>query len=134
MWYLLFADVIAFVHLLFVLFVTFGALFVFRWPRMVWIHGPALLWGLIVEFAGAICPLSPLESRLRLLGGEAGYAEDFLSHLLLTILYPESLSRGLQFALGASLLLLNISLYVWIWRRRQGESGTVSGSAGESHC
>jgi Protein of Unknown function (DUF2784) len=118
--YLVLADVIAFMHLLFVLFVVFGALLVLRWPWMLWIHGPALLWGLFVEFAGAICPLTPLESRLRLLGGEAGYSEDFLSHWLLSVLYPESLSRGLQSALGASLLLLNIGLYLWIWRRRLG--------------
>ena len=117
--YLLLADVIAFVHLLFVLFVVFGALFVLRWPWILWIHGPALLWGLFVEFTGAICPLTPFENRLRLLGGEAGYSEDFLSHWLLTVLYPESLSRGLQFALGTFLLLSNMGLYLWIWKRRQ---------------
>lgn len=116
---LLLADVTAFVHLLFVLFVIFGGLFVLRWPWMQWIHGPALLWGLFVEFTGAMCPLTPLENRLRLLGGEAGYREDFISHWLLTVLYPESLSRGLQLALGAFLLLSNVGLYLWISKRRQ---------------
>jgi hypothetical protein len=115
--YLLLADVIAFIHLLFVLFVVFGALFVLRWPKMLWIHAPALLWGLVVECTGASCPLTPIESRLRVLGGEAGYREDFVSHWLLTVLYPESLSREAQFALGASLLVSNICVYLWIWSR-----------------
>ena len=123
MWYLLLADVVAFVHMLFVLFVTLGALLLLRWPRLLWVHGPALLWGLVVEFAGATCPLTPLENQLMVLGGETGRAEDFLSHWLLTILYPEFLTRGLQFALGASLLLLNIGLYVWIWRRHVDKWG-----------
>ena len=117
--YALFADAIAFIHSLFVLFVMFGSLLVLRWPRATWLHLPALVWGLIVEFSGAICPLTPLESRFRLLGNESGYSEDFLSHWLLTVLYPESLTRGLQTALGVLLLLLNLSLYGWIWRKNR---------------
>lgn len=117
--YLLLADVIAFVHLLFVLFVVLGALFVLRWPWVLWIHLPALLWGLFIECTGAICPLTPLESRLRVLGGETGYSEDFVSHWLLTVLYPERLSPAAQFALGVSLLLSNVCLYLWIWASRR---------------
>ncbi len=128
MWYVLLADVIAFVHLLFVLFVMFGALFILRWPAFLWIHPPSLLWGVIVECTGAICPLTPLESRLRLLGGGAGYTEDFLSHWLLTVLYPESLTRELQIAMGAALLLMNMGLYVWIWRRRRNPRAGLSHS------
>lgn len=115
--YVLLADVVAVAHLLFVLFVIFGSLFLIRWPRMVWVHAPALLWGLFVEFSGAICPLTPLESRLRVLGGETGYPEDFLSHWLQTVLYPGGLTRGLQIALGTSLLLLNLGLYLWVGRQ-----------------
>jgi Protein of Unknown function (DUF2784) len=126
MWYVLLADAMVLVHFLFVIFVMFGALVVLRWPRALWVHAPALLWGLIVEFAGMPCPLTPLENRLRLLGGEAGYSEDFLSHWLLTVLYPASLTRELQFMLGTSLLLLNLGLYWWIWRKRLDRSGELS--------
>jgi hypothetical protein len=126
MWYLLLADAVALVHALFVVFVLFGSVFVLRWPRAIWVHAPALLWGLIVEFADIACPLTPLENRLRLLGGEHGHSEDFLSRWLLTILYPESLTRQLQIALGVSLLLLNIALYAWIMRRRLAQSNNLS--------
>jgi Protein of Unknown function (DUF2784) len=126
MWYILIANVVAVVHLLFVLFVTFGALFLIRWPRMVWVHVPALIWGLFVEFAGAICPLTPLESRLRVLGGDSEYSQDFLSYWLETILYPEVLTRGLQIALGTSLLLLNLGLYLWIGKRQLNRSAALS--------
>ena len=118
--YQLYADSIAFIHLLFVLFVMFGSLLLLRWPRVIWLHLPALAWGLIVEFSGAICPLTPLESRLRAMAGETGYTDDFLSRWLLTVLYPEQLTRGLQIALGTSLLVLNLSLYVWIWKKSRG--------------
>lgn len=128
MWYVLLADVVGVVHLLFVLFVIFGALCLIRWPRMVWVHVPALIWGLFVEFAGAICPLTPLESRLRVLGGESGYSQDYLSHWLETVLYPEMLTRGLQIALGTSLLLLNLGLYLWLGKRQLNRPATLSRS------
>ena len=107
--YGLFADVIVLVHLLFVLFVMFGVLFALRWPGIIWMHGPALIWGLIVEFADLTCPLTPLENRLRVAAGEAGSREDFLS--------PEFLTRDLQFFLGGSLLFMNMGLYAYVLRK-----------------
>ena len=111
--YGLFADVIVLVHLLFVLFVMFGVLFALRWPGIIWMHGPALIWGLIVEFADLTCPLTPLENRLRVAAGEAGSREDFLSQWLVPVLYPEFLTRDLQFFLGGSLLFMNMGLYAY---------------------
>jgi hypothetical protein len=116
--YVLLADAVALVHAIFVLFVVCGSVLVLWRPRAVWVHAPALVWGVVVECAGITCPLTPLENRLRLLGGQAGYDEDFLSRWLLVILYPSSLTRELQIVLGATLLLFNIGLYAWIlWRR-----------------
>jgi len=117
MWYSLLADIIMLVHILFVLFVACGALLALRWPGAIWAHAPALIWGLIVEFADLACPLTPLEDHLRVASGEAGYKEDFLSHWLLTALYPEFLTRDLRFFLGVSLLLLNFGLYAYAWRK-----------------
>lgn len=116
--YGLFADVIVLVHLLFVLFVMFGVLFALRWPGAIWMHAPALIWGLIVEFADLTCPLTPLENRLRVAAGEAGSREDFLSQWLVTVLYPEFLTRDLQFFLGGSLLFMNMGLYAYVLRKR----------------
>jgi hypothetical protein len=129
MWYVLLADAVAFVHLLFVVFVMFGALFVLRWPQAVWIHAPACVWGLIVEWSGTVCPLTPLENWLRRLAGESGYSEGFLSHWLGMVLYPTLLTRSVQAVLGASLLLWNLALYWWIWRRRLHRSDARSRSA-----
>ena len=123
MWYIVLADAVALVHFLFVLFVVGGSLLVLRWPRTVWFHGPALVWGLIVECAGTLCPLTPLENALRVLGGESGHSEGFLSYWLLSLLYPASLSRGLQMMLGALLLLFNLSVYGWIWTKHRPTTG-----------
>ncbi len=63
------ADVIVIIHFIFVIFVILGALLVLRWRWVVWMHIPAAIWGVIIEFSGWICPLTPLEKWLRSLSG-----------------------------------------------------------------
>ena len=76
------ADAVALVHLAFVLFVAFGGLLVWRWPRLVWLHRPAAGWGGRIEFACWTCPLAPPENRLRRAVGEAGHAGGHIDHCL----------------------------------------------------
>lgn len=115
------------VHFAFVAFVVLGGLPALRWPRFAWIHVPAALWGIVIEWAGWICPLTPLENRLRRLGGEAGYAGGFVEHYVLPVLYPRGLTREVQLILGALVLLLNVAVYLAVIRRhRQAKKGTPS--------
>src|ERR687889_2933712 len=88
------ADAVLVLHLAFVLFVVLGGLLVLRWPRLAWLHLPAAIWGVLIEFAGFVCPLTPLEVGLRRLGGEAGYEGGFIEHYLTGALYPAGLNRG----------------------------------------
>ncbi len=116
--YLLIADLLVLLHLAFVGFVVLGALLVLRRPRLAWIHLPCALWGALIEFAGWVCPLTPLENRFRQLGGQARYTGDFVEHYLLPVLYPQNLTRSAQVALGALVLILNAAAYGRLWRRR----------------
>lgn len=118
------ADLLVFLHLAFVGFVVFGALLVTRRPRVAWIHVPCVLWGALIELAGWVCPLTPLENHFRELGGQAGYAQGFVEHYLLPVLYPQGLTRAAQVLLGILVLGLNGAVYGrLILRRRLG--GTV---------
>jgi hypothetical protein len=112
------ADVVLLLHLGFILFVVFGALLVARRRRWLPLHLAAAGWGVAVEAAGADCPLTWLEVRLRLLAGQAAYGEGFVEHYLLPLIYPAGLTREVQLTLGLGVLLINAILYVWIWRRR----------------
>jgi hypothetical protein len=113
------ADAVLVLHLLFIAFVVAGAALLWRWPRLAWLHLPAALWGAYAELSGTICPLTPLENRLRALAGEAGYAQGFVEHYLLALIYPAALTREAQLALGGAVLLLNLLLYaLWLRSRR----------------
>lgn len=112
------ADAVVLIHLAFVLFVVFGALLVLRWRRLAWLHVPAATWGVLIEFTGWVCPLTPLEKRLRLAAGDAGYEGGFIDHYLLPLLYPAGLTPDTQIVLGVAVLVLNVGLYAWILMRR----------------
>jgi hypothetical protein len=123
MLYRLLADAAVALHAAFVLFVVFGGLLLRRWPRSAWVHLPAAAWGVGIELTGWICPLTPLENHLRQIGGEAGYRGGFVEHYLLPALYPDGLSRGVQFLLGGAVLLFNAAVYLrWIRGRRNAVS------------
>ena len=114
--YRLLADLVVLVHIAFVVFAVLGGLLAARWRCLVWIHLPAVIWAMIVEFFGWVCPLTPLENWLRRRGGQAGYPSDFIAHYILPVLYPEELTREVQICLGALVLLINLSVYTWIFR------------------
>lgn len=119
----LLADAVVGLHFAFVLFVVLGGLPVLRWRRLAWVHLPAAAWGALIEFAGWICPLTPLENQLRRRAGEAGYAGGFVEHYVLPVLYPAELTREVQIALGLFVLVLNAGVYGWLlWRRRRRRS------------
>ena len=96
MTYRLLADLVVVAHFGFILFVVLGGLLVIRWPKLMWAHLPAALWGAIVELSGWICPLTPLESRLRILGGGREVTDSFIAHYLLPVIYPQGLTRTVQ--------------------------------------
>jgi Protein of Unknown function (DUF2784) len=116
--YALLADLVLVVHFAFVLFVVFGGLLVAKWQAIVWLHVPAALWGAAIEFGGWICPLTPLENRLRERAGEAPYTGDFVARYLMPVLYPEGLTREAQIVLGLATLAFNAAVYAFTIRQR----------------
>jgi hypothetical protein len=115
--YRLLADLVFLAHLAFVLFVVLGGIAVWWKLRLAWLHLPAAAWGVLIEFAGWICPLTPWEQSLRRLAGEQGYSGGFVEHYLFPLLYPEGLTRDVQIALGVVVLAINGVAYALILRR-----------------
>jgi hypothetical protein len=118
MLYRVLADGVLALHLAFIIFVVLGGLLVLRWPRLAWIHLPIAAYGVLIEFVGWVCPLTPLENRLRHLGGQAGYSGGFIEHYLLPLIYPSRLTYGMQVALGLAVLAVNALIYAVVLRRR----------------
>lgn len=112
------ADLLVLAHLAFIAFVVLGGLLVLRRGWVACLHLPAALWGVYVELSGGICPLTPLENRLRRRSGSEGYSGGFIEHHLLPLIYPAGLTRELQLALGLLVLLANLAIYGFVVQRR----------------
>jgi hypothetical protein len=113
------ADVVVLVHLAFILFVAVGGLLVLRRPRLAWVHVPAVVWGALIELAGWICPLTPLENRLRGAAGEAAFDGGFIDRYIMPIIYPAGLTRGMQLTLGTVVIVVNLVVYGLLVLRRK---------------
>jgi len=128
--YSLLAALVVIAHLTFILFVVGAGLPAFRWKRAVWLHLPAAGWGVLIELAGWVCPLTPLENRLRLKAGELGYEGSFVEHHILPLVYPEELTRNGQLVLGGLVLVVNALVYAaLLGRRRPTTSRAEKGGA-----
>ncbi|HUW35898.1 MAG TPA: DUF2784 domain-containing protein [Rhodocyclaceae bacterium] len=121
------ADGVVVLHFAFVLFALLGGLLVPRFRALAWLHPPAALWAALIEFAGWSCPLTPLENQLRRSAGSRGYADGFIEHYLLPLIYPAGLTRELQIAFGFCVLAANLLVYGYLRhklrrdRRRAGD-------------
>jgi len=114
------ADLIMLLHFAYIVFVMGGALLVLHRRWWMWVHLPAVAWGAWVEFVAKTCPLTPLENALRVRAGQAGYAGGFIDHYITRLVYPEGVTPRGQVVLGACVVLVNLLLYTWIWRRARG--------------
>ena len=114
------ADLVLLAHAGFILFAAAGAVLIRRVPRLAWLHLPAVLWGVGIEWSGAVCPLTPLEVWLRRRAGASGYESGFIEHYVTAVIYPAGLTRGMQAALGGTLLLVNVLLYWRAWSASRG--------------
>jgi len=124
MLYTLLADAVVVVHLGFVVFVVCGGLLVLWRRSAALVHLPGAAWGVYIELTGGICPLTPLENRLRALGGESAYAGDFVERYLMPVLYPADLRRDVQVALGLFALGINVGIYSYAWRQARRRRST----------
>jgi hypothetical protein len=112
------ADAVVGLHFAFILWAVFGSLTLLKRRSLAWAHLPALVWASYIEFTGGICPLTPLENHFRRLAGEAGYGNGFIEHYVIRVIYPDGLTRNMQFALAAALVVFNVAIYLIAFLRR----------------
>lgn len=117
MLYRVLANAVVAVHALFILFVVCGGFLAWRWRWVAAIHIPCAVWGILIEYRGWICPLTPLENTLRARAGQQGYGGGFVEHYLLPTMYPSGLTPRVQMMLGTFVLVINVLAYAVLIRR-----------------
>ncbi len=109
------ANLILFVHFIFILFVVFGALLFFASSKIIFIHIPAFIWGSYITLTNSICPLTYLENWFLNKANLTTYSEGFIQNYLVSIVYPTNLTKDLQIYLGITLILINMVIYAFTY-------------------
>jgi hypothetical protein len=108
-------------HLLFILWVMFGAIVARRRPLLRWLHIICLLWGILIELVPWPCPMTLLENWLEARAGVAPYQGGFLLHYLDALVYP-NISPMLLTIAGIVVCAANLGFYAVIFARpRSGD-------------
>jgi len=114
------AVCVLFLHMLFILWVVFGALLTLSRPILRRLHIVSLVWGILTELLPWPCPLTVLENWLEAKAGVQPYQGGFLLHYLDKVVYPDISASALTVA-GVLVCVLNLAVYgrrMWIGRRR----------------
>lgn len=125
--YLLAADAVLLLHVLFVVFVIVGLILIlagkllsWAWVRNWWfrvIHLAAIGVVVLQSWLGVICPLTKLEMYLRGKAGDTTYAGSFVAHWLESILYYQAPAWVFAACYTAFAAIVVLS---WVWVRPHG--------------
>jgi hypothetical protein len=115
--YRVLAEVVLIVHFAFVAFVAVGALLAWRWPSVVWLHVPTLVWSVAIITIGFTCPLTPLEKSLRRRAGVESFEGGWIDHYLEDVVYPERSTNVLRALVAVVIVVGYVGAFVR-WRRR----------------
>ena len=109
--YELAADLTLIVHFAFIIFVVFGALLFFVSTKIIYVHVPALIWGIYIELTHSVCPLTYLENWFLQKANLTTYSEGFIQNYLVPIVYPKHLTDNLQIYFAIVLIVANMIMY-----------------------
>ena len=109
--YELAADLTLIVHFAFIIFVVFGALLFFVSTKIIYVHVPALIWGIYIELTHSVCPLTYLENWFLQKTNLTTYSEGFIQNYLVPIVYPKNLTEDLQTYSAIALIVANMIMY-----------------------
>ena len=99
-------------HVCWIGFVIFGALWTRNRPVLAALHIASLVWGAIVELSPLPCPLTLLEEYT----SRFPYRGAFVAHYLERLLYPE-LPEWLLTAVAVAVCAVNLGIYAWRYAR-----------------
>jgi uncharacterized protein DUF2784 len=102
-------------HFGYVAYVVLGGFLAWRWPKTIWVHLVACIWGVLIVTSLVDCPLTWAEDRARRLAGQAPLTAGFVDRYLDNVIYP---ARYVNLVRLAVALVVAVSWIGVIVRRR----------------
>ena len=120
------ADLTLIAHFSFIIFVVFGALLFFVSTKIIYVHVPALIWGIYIELTHSVCPLTYLENWFLQKANLTTYSEGFIQNYLVPIVYPKNLTEDLQTYSAIALIVANMIMYGLIISKSKKKLNNIS--------
>ena len=109
--YLALADAVLLIHLLYIVWVIFGAIFTRCRPWLAAVHIATIIWGIIAETTSVPCPLTLAENWCEARAGVAPYHGPFLLHYLDATVYL-NVPATLLITIAVLVCAFNLGVYV----------------------
>ena len=111
------ANLVFCIHIFFIMFVIFGGFLILKIKTIIFFHVPAVCWGVYAVLTRTVCPLTYLENWFLIRANRNEFSSSFLNHYLVPIVYPEEISHEKLIIFGFLLVLINLVLYLIIFRK-----------------
>jgi len=116
--YAITVGLIVALHFAFIGYVVTGGFLALRWRRTMWLHVPAVIWGVAIAMRRVDCPLTWVERWARHNAGMAPLPPDgFIAHYVAGTICPTGWLMGVQLTAFA-LVAVSWALYFGHFRRR----------------
>jgi hypothetical protein len=96
MGYRVVAVAVVAVHFAYLGYVIVGGFLAWRWPRTVWVHLPAVGWGVALIALGLDCPLTHAQDWARQRAGQPALTGGFIDQYVEDALYPQRFTPVVQ--------------------------------------
>lgn len=117
--YRVLADVVVAVHLLWILFLIFGAYWGRKNRAVMVVHGAGMLFAVVINLLGWYCPLTHLEAWLMRKQGVPSYPGSFIGHYAYKLVYIDVPPTVITFLT----LLLALASFWAYWTASKARSG-----------
>ena len=121
-------NVIVTAHFAYLVYVVLGGFLAWRWPKALFVHLLAAIWGVAIVFEWVDCPLTWAEHWARQRAGEAPSDVGFIERYVTGVIYPAQYETQVQIAV-AVLALCSWAGALILWRRRRRATAGPGGQA-----
>jgi hypothetical protein len=119
-------NVVLTVHFGYLAYLVLGGFLAWRWPRMIFPHLAAAVWGVLIVFNLVACPLTIAEGWARRLAGDEAVTGGFIDRYVTGVLYPAKYLVEARLAVALVVLVSYVGAYLfWRARRQSRQSDTA---------
>ena len=116
-------------HFGYIAYLVLGGFIAWRWPKTIWLHLTAVVWGLLIVSGKVNCPLTYAENWARERAGMTRLTQGFVDRFLDNVIYPAQYVNVARLAVAIVVGVSWAGVYLR-WRKRRQQAAAQSATQG----